>query len=144
MRLVAVASAAVATAAASTAVAAPAATATAAATIAAATTAAAAATEPPRPPPPPLKPPLRSSRGRASVDGQRPAIVLLAVQRRDRGIRLGVVGELHEPETLAPTRLAIAHDLGRSHLAMLPEQLLEFRAVHAISQIPNVQPFTHA
>jgi hypothetical protein len=77
------------------------------------------------------------------VDGEGAAVVLLAVQRRDCRVGFVVVGHLDKPEALASSSVAIVNDLGRNHLAMLSEQLLQFRAIDLVAQIPDIQLLTH-
>src|SRR5947209_5341436 len=64
------------------------------------------------------------------VDGQGAAVVLLAVERRDGGVGLGVIGHLHEPEALALAGVPVVDDLGGNHLPVLSEHLLQLRAIH--------------
>src|SRR5262245_21976091 len=52
------------------------------------------------------------------VDGQRAAIVLLAVERGDRGLRFGVAAHLDKAEALAAAGLAIRDYLGAGDLAV--------------------------
>jgi hypothetical protein len=77
------------------------------------------------------------------VDGQRPAAVLLAVERRDRGLGFVVAAHLHKTETFASAGVAVVDDLGRHDGAVLAEQLLEFRAINAVAQVPNIKLLTH-
>src|SRR5688572_17157590 len=81
--------------------------------------------------------------GLGLVDGQRPAIVLLAVERGDRRLRLFVRTHLHEPEAFAPAGVAVADHLSAAHRAVLREQLLQLRAVHVVAQVSDVQPPAH-
>jgi hypothetical protein len=46
------------------------------------------------------------------VDGQRPAIVLLAIERRDGCLRFLIAGHFNEPEPLAAAGITIIDDLG--------------------------------
>jgi hypothetical protein len=59
------------------------------------------------------------------VDGQGAAIMLLAVDRGDRGRGLFVAGHFDKAKTLAATRVAVVDDLGAGDRAMLREQLFE-------------------
>jgi hypothetical protein len=135
--LVAIASAAVATIAAATAAATVTTTATAAATESAAATAA--ATES-----------TTASAATATifartrfVDGQGPAAMLLAIERRDRRLGFLIGAHLDEAESLGSARVAIVDDLSRNNRAVLCEQLLEFRAIDLVAQVPNIKLLTH-
>src|SRR5688500_5195617 len=77
------------------------------------------------------------------VDGEGAAAVLLAVQRRDCGRGLVIVGHLDEPETLAPAGVPVVDVLGGHDLAVLPEELLQLRAIDAVAQVADVQLLTH-
>jgi hypothetical protein len=46
------------------------------------------------------------------VDGQGPAIVLLAIERRDGCLRFLIAGHFNEPEPLAAAGITIIDDLG--------------------------------
>ena len=98
------------------------ATAAAATTPAAATTAAAAALT-----------------GTRFVHGQVTTTEVLAVERFDRRPRLVVVGELDEPEPARAPRLAVDGDRRADHLPVCVEQPAEFRVVHAVRQVPDIQ-----
>jgi hypothetical protein len=69
--------------------------------------------------------------------------VLLAVQGRDGCLRLLVRGHFDESETFAPAGVPIVDDLSGNHLSVSAEQLFEFRAVHLVAQVPDVQLLTH-
>jgi hypothetical protein len=77
------------------------------------------------------------------VDGEGSAAVLLAVQGRDR--RLGFVIRAHfdEPEPLRAAGVTVVDDLGGDNRAVLAKQLLEFRAIDLVAQVPNVKLLTH-
>jgi hypothetical protein len=77
------------------------------------------------------------------VDRQRPTAVLLAIERGNRRVRLGIARHFDESETFAPARLAIVDDLRARDLTMLTEQLFEFRAIHFVAQVPDVKLLTH-
>src|SRR5688572_8232541 len=81
--------------------------------------------------------------GLGLVDGEGSAVEVLAVQGRDRGLRLGVAAHLDERETLAPTGVPVLNDLGGLHGAVLPTQLLEVRARGVIAEISDVQLAAH-
>src|SRR5687767_6895675 len=68
--------------------------------------------------------------GLGDVHGEGPAVVLLAVQRRDGGLRLLVTAHLHETEPLAPAGVAVLDDLGALDGAVGGKHLLEVRAGH--------------
>src|SRR5262249_7350606 len=77
------------------------------------------------------------------VDGQGAAVVLLAVEGRDRGFRLGVTAHLDEPETLAPPGLPVGDDLGALDRAVLREELFQLRAIDLIAEVTDVQLLAH-
>jgi hypothetical protein len=77
------------------------------------------------------------------VDGQRPAIVLLPIERSHRRRRLFVGPHFYESESLAPAGVPVIDDLGGYDLTMRRKQLLEFRAIRRIAQIPDIQLLTH-
>jgi hypothetical protein len=52
------------------------------------------------------------------VDGQRPAVVLLAIEGRDCRLRFLITGHFHEPEPLTAASVPIVDDLGRHHLTV--------------------------
>jgi hypothetical protein len=52
------------------------------------------------------------------VDGQRPAVVLLAIEGRDCRLRFLIIGHFHEPEPLTAASVPIVDDLGRHHLTV--------------------------
>ena len=77
--------------------------------------------------------------GLGFVDGQRPAAVLLAVQRGDRRLRFVVGAHLDEPEALAP---AGVRSLMTSALCTVPccaNSCSQVRAVNVVAQVPDVQ-----
>src|SRR5687768_11248323 len=81
--------------------------------------------------------------GLGFVDRQRPAAVLLAVQRRDRGLRLVVATHFHEPEALRAPGHAVADHFGALHRAVLREQLFQVRARDVVAQVTHVQLLAH-
>ena len=64
--------------------------------------------------------------------------MLLPVQGGDRGLRLGVAAHLHEPEALAAAGVAVLDDFRALHGTVRGAQLLELRARHVVTEIPNV------
>jgi hypothetical protein len=77
------------------------------------------------------------------IDGERPAAVVLTVQRCDRRLRFFVSSHFDETETLASTGVAIINDLRRDDLAVLAKQLFQLRAIDLIAQVADVQLLTH-
>jgi hypothetical protein len=136
--LVTIASAAVATATAAATVAAAATTA--AATAIAAATATAAATESTTPAPTAAAAVFARA---GFVDSEGAAAVLLAVEGGDGRLSLVIRGHLDEPEALGPPGVAIVDDLRGNHGPVLSEQLLEFRAIHLVAEVPDVKLLTH-
>jgi len=138
-RLVAIASAAVA-----------AATATATASVAAPATAAASATEPAAATAAATEPAATAAAsttaffaGPGFVDGKGASAMLLPVERCDRRLGFLIGAHFDETETFGTTGVAVVDDLGRHDGAVLPEQLFEFRAIHAVAQVPDVKLLTH-
>src|SRR5262249_28119132 len=101
----------------------------AAAAVAAATTAVAAATA--------------RGAGPRLVDRQATALVVVAVEVLDRGVGVGGVLHLAEPEAAAPPGLTVAQHLGRPDRAVLLEQLLKVLRGHRVAEVPDVKPFCH-
>jgi len=81
--------------------------------------------------------------GTGFIDGQGAAVVLLPIEGCNRGFRLIIVRHFDEPKTLAPTGIPIIDHLGRQDLPVRPKQLLEFRAIHLVAQVPDVQLLSH-
>jgi hypothetical protein len=77
------------------------------------------------------------------IDGQGATVVLDTVEGGNRGCRLVVAGHFDKTKTLAATGIAVVDDLRGDHLAMSAKQLLEFRTVHVVTEIPHVQLLTH-
>jgi hypothetical protein len=69
--------------------------------------------------------------------------VLLPVQTRDRRLGLFIAAHLHETKPFRAPGIPVIDDLGRHHRAMLPEQLLQLRAIHAVAQVPDIKLLTH-
>jgi hypothetical protein len=59
------------------------------------------------------------------IDGQRPAIVLLAVDPFDRGESFLIAVHFHEAKAFAPAGVAIHDDVGTLHRAVFAEHLVE-------------------
>src|SRR5437588_7512714 len=81
--------------------------------------------------------------GTGFVDGKGTPVVLLAVEGGDGRLRLVIVGHLDEPESLAAAGVAVVDDLSREHLAVLAEQLFQFRAIDVVAQVSHVQLLSH-
>ncbi len=69
--------------------------------------------------------------------------MLLAVERLNGSLGLIVVGHLDESEAFGPAGVAIVNDLSGRDLAVLTKQLLKFRAIHLVAQVPDIQLLTH-
>src|SRR5271165_2324417 len=63
------------------------------------------------------------------VDGQRSAVMLLAVERLNGGLGFLVAAHLDEAEPLGAAGVAILDDLGRHDRAVLPKQLRQVTVV---------------
>src|SRR4051812_10162213 len=72
------------------------------------------------------------------VDRERPAVVLLPVEGRDRRLRLRVAAHLDEPEALAPAGVPVLNDLGAGHRAVLGAQLLQVGVGDVVAEVPDV------
>jgi hypothetical protein len=72
------------------------------------------------------------------VDGECTAIVLLTVESGHRGGRFLVRGHFDESEAFASAGVTIIDDLSRHDLPMCSEQLLEFRAIDGVAQVPDI------
>jgi hypothetical protein len=59
------------------------------------------------------------------ADGNRPAFMLDAIERRDGRGRFFIASHLHETESLAAAGFAIGNHFGRLHGAVLREKLFE-------------------
>jgi hypothetical protein len=77
------------------------------------------------------------------VDSKGSPAMFLAVESGHRSGRLIITAHLDEAEAFASTGVAIVDDLGGYHRAVLTKQLLEFRAVDLIAQVPDVKLLTH-
>jgi hypothetical protein len=69
--------------------------------------------------------------------------VLVPVQGPDRRLGLVIAAHLDESKTLGSPGIPVIDDLGGHHRAMLPEQLLQLRAIHAVAQVPDIKLLTH-
>src|SRR5439155_5954343 len=69
------------------------------------------------------------------------ALELRAVERGDR--RLGAVRHFHEAEAPAAAGLAVGHDLGLLHRAVLAEQGLEVRGRGLERQVADIDVLRH-
>src|SRR6185503_13585950 len=76
--------------------------------------------------------------GLGFIDGQRPAVLLLAVQSGNRRGGLGVTAHLHESETLASAGFAILNDLSALDRAVRREHLLQCRIVDLVTHIADI------
>jgi len=72
------------------------------------------------------------------IDGQRAAVVLLAIEARNRGLRLFVGAHLHESKALTAARVAVRNDFRRLHASVRREQLFQIRARCVVAQITYV------
>jgi hypothetical protein len=81
--------------------------------------------------------------GLGLVDGQVAALELLAGQGRDRRLGLLVGAHLHEAEAAGPAGVAVHHDLGGLHPAVLGEQLVQVAVGHAEGEVADVQLLAH-
>src|SRR5205085_10765812 len=77
------------------------------------------------------------------VDGQRAAVVVLAVERRDGRLSLLIGAHFHETESLAASGHAVADDFSALHGSVRAKQLLEFGAINVVAQIPHIQLLAH-
>src|SRR5262249_23860414 len=82
--------------------------------------------------------------GLGLVDGQLPAVHLLAAQGRAGGLGLLAGPHPHEPEPLRAAGVAVLDDRGRLHPPERLEQLLQGTVSHAVGQVPDVQLPAHA
>src|SRR5439155_3841031 len=77
--------------------------------------------------------------------GERPAPELLAVEGADRGLGLGIGGELDEGEAARPPGLPVGDDLHLFDLApLLLEQGAQLRLVALVGQVAYVQSLSHS
>jgi hypothetical protein len=77
------------------------------------------------------------------VDGQRAAIMLLAIESGNRSLCFRIATHLNEAESLAATGFTIRNHLGRLNRAMLAEELFQIRAAGVIAQVPDIQLIAH-
>src|SRR5262245_40146406 len=73
------------------------------------------------------------------VDGQRPAVDLIAVHRLDGGLSLGVAAHLDEAEPLGTAGVAVHDHLRRLHGAVGLEHLLQIAVTDTVGQVAHVQ-----
>src|SRR3982750_2994509 len=59
------------------------------------------------------------------------------------GLSFGIGSHFDETETLATTCLTILNHFGAGHCPVLTEQLLQFRAAHAVTEVAYIQLLTH-
>src|SRR4051794_3243278 len=76
--------------------------------------------------------------GLGLIDGEVAAVVGLAVEGGDGGLRLGVAAHLDEAEALAAAGVAVLDDFRALDGAVLREQLLEVRAGGVVAEIADV------
>jgi hypothetical protein len=69
--------------------------------------------------------------------------VLLAVQGRNRCRGFLVGRHFDKTEALAAASVPIIDDLGGNNRTMRSEQRFEFRAIHLVAQVPDIQLLTH-
>src|SRR5438105_4051197 len=72
------------------------------------------------------------------VDGESAAVLLLAVERCDGALRLGVAAHLDEAEALAPAGVAILDDFGALHVAVRGAHRLQVRTGDVVTEISDV------
>jgi hypothetical protein len=77
------------------------------------------------------------------VHGQFATAVLLFVERCDCRLGFEFVFHFDKPKTLAAAGISIINDLRAIHDSVCGEQLLQFRAVHFVAQISDVEFFAH-
>jgi len=77
------------------------------------------------------------------IDGQRPPIMFLAVQSRDRSLGLAIAAHLNEPESFASAGFPVADHLGRLYRPVLAEQLFQVRATDVVAQVSDVKLAAH-
>ena len=76
------------------------------------------------------------------VDRQRAAIVFLAVESGDGGLRLLIAGHLNKAESLAAARVSVRDHFRALDGAKSREQTFQIGAAHAIPQISDIQFLT--
>src|SRR5690606_11487863 len=77
------------------------------------------------------------------VDRQRPAAMLRAVQRRNRGFRLLIISHFHKPEPLAAAGIAIRDHFRAVDRPVLREQSLQLGAVDIVRKVPDIKTLGH-
>ena len=81
--------------------------------------------------------------GLGFVDGQCAAVVILTVERGDRGLRFLIRPHLDESEALAAAGITVGNDLGGLDAAVLAEELFQVRAADVVAQVPHVKLAAH-
>src|SRR5262249_6310352 len=71
------------------------------------------------------------------------AIMILAVQALDGREGLVIIDHFHEAKSPAPTRLAVAQDLGGGDRPVLLEDFLELLGSDSVLEVANVKPLRH-
>src|SRR6266540_4090642 len=71
--------------------------------------------------------------------GQAAPVDFLSVQGIHGRGRLGVIGELHEPESLGPARVAVGDDLRRFRLAVRCEEISQLSVVGVVREVAYVE-----
>jgi hypothetical protein len=77
------------------------------------------------------------------VDGEGTSAVLLTIEGRNRRLGFVIRAHLDEAEALAAAGVTVVDDLRGDHSPVLTKQLLQFRAIHLVAQISNIQLLTH-
>jgi hypothetical protein len=72
------------------------------------------------------------------IDGESAPAVLLSIQGGDGGLGFFIGAHFDEPEALASAGVAVVDDLRRHDGPVLTEQLLEFRAIDLIAEVPDI------
>jgi hypothetical protein len=77
------------------------------------------------------------------IHGERPAVVLGAVDAADRGLGLFIAAHFDKAKTLAAAGVAIHDHFGALNRSEFTKQLVEIRVRNVITQIANVQLLSH-
>jgi hypothetical protein len=77
------------------------------------------------------------------VHRQRPPGIVLPIERRDRGLRLGIRTHLDESKSLRPPGVPIRNHFRAGDRPMRLKKSLKIRAGHVIAQVPHIQLAAH-
>ena len=72
------------------------------------------------------------------IDGEGAATMFLAIKTSDCGLSFLIGRHLDEPKSLAAAGVPVVDDLGRYHLPVRGEQLLELGTGDVVAQVPDV------